>query len=274
MDLPIKAFESVDFLHSKQARLIRILCELIEPKDRFKKAGVEHTIVLFGSARTPDPSVIKEKLKQLQERLASEANPSSDTLEELREAERQLKASQYYQAAYDLSKKLTDWSLKLPKSERLHICSGGGPGIMEAANRGAMDAGGKSIGLGISLPFEQRVNRFISKELAFEFKYFFIRKYWFVLMAKSLVAFPGGFGTMDELFETLTLMQTGKVKGKTPIVLFGTDFWQSAINLDTLIEWGMISKTDLEFIHITDSVEDAFNFLVRSITTLGKAKPH
>ena len=141
---------------------------------------------------------------------------------------------------------------------------------MEAANRGASDAGGKSIGLGISLPFEQRVNPYISKELAFEFKYFFIRKYWFVLLAKSLVAFPGGFGTMDELFETLTLMQTGKVKGKTPIVLFGSDFWRSAIDLNTLVEWGMISKTDLDYIHITDSVEDAFDFLVRSISNLSK----
>ncbi len=141
---------------------------------------------------------------------------------------------------------------------------------MEAANRGASDAGGKSIGLGISLPFEQRVNPYISKELTFEFKYFFIRKYWFVLLAKSLVAFPGGFGTMDELFETLTLMQTGKVKGKTPIVLFGSDFWRSAIDLNTLVEWGMISKTDLDYIHITDSVGDAFDFLVRSISNLSK----
>ena len=270
IESPIKAYENIDFLHSKKARLIRILCELIEPKDRFKQENVDHTIVLFGSARTPDPRDAERELKHLQASLASETNPSPDTLEKVREAERQMKASKYYRAAYDLSKKLTEWSLELPESDRLHICSGGGPGIMEAANRGASDAGGKSIGLGISLPFEQRVNPYISKELAFEFKYFFIRKYWFVLLAKSLVAFPGGFGTMDELFETLTLMQTGKVKGKTPIVLFGSDFWRSAIDLNTLVEWGMISKTDLDYIHITDSVEDAFDFLVRSISNLSK----
>jgi uncharacterized protein (TIGR00730 family) len=141
---------------------------------------------------------------------------------------------------------------------------------MEAANRGAHEANGKSVGLGISLPFEQRVNDYISKELQFEFKYFFIRKYWFVMLAKSLVAFPGGFGTLDELFETLTLMQTKKVNGKAPIVLFGKEFWNELINLETLVEWGMISEDDLNYIHITDSVEDAFNFVVREVQKLGQ----
>jgi hypothetical protein len=142
---------------------------------------------------------------------------------------------------------------------------------MEAANRGAFEADGKSVGLGISLPFEQRVNDYISKELQFEFKYFFIRKYWFVMLAKSLVAFPGGFGTLDELFETLTLMQTKKVNGKSPIVLFGKEFWDELIDFNTLAKWGMISEDDLHYIHITDSVEDAFQFVVTQVQKLQEA---
>jgi uncharacterized protein (TIGR00730 family) len=267
---PIKAYKNLEFLRSDKARFIRILCELFEPEERFKVAGVENTIVLFGSARTKPSKEAAAQLKSVNELIAQSANPTETLQKQLKEAKMDLKASKYYEAAQELSQKLTEWSLQLPEKDRLLICSGGGPGIMEAANRGAHEANGKSVGLGISLPFEQRVNDYISKELQFEFKYFFIRKYWFVMLAKSLVAFPGGFGTLDELFETLTLMQTKKVNGKAPIVLFGKEFWNELINLETLVEWGMISEDDLNYIHITDSVEDAFNFVVREVQKLGQ----
>jgi uncharacterized protein (TIGR00730 family) len=260
----------LEFLRSDKARFIRILCELFEPEERFKVAGVENTIVLFGSARTKPSKEAAAQLKSVNELIAQSATPTETLQKRLKEAKMDLKASKYYDAAQELSQKLTEWSLQLPEKDRLLICSGGGPGIMEAANRGAHEANGKSVGLGISLPFEQRVNDYISKELQFEFKYFFIRKYWFVMLAKSLVAFPGGFGTLDELFETLTLMQTKKVNGKAPIVLFGKEFWNELINLETLVEWGMISEDDLNYIHITDSVEDAFNFVVREVQKLGQ----
>lgn len=267
---PIKAYKNLEFLRSDKARFVRILCELFEPEERFKVAGVENTIVLFGSARTKPSKEAAAQLKSVNELIAQSANPTETLQKQLKEAKMDLKASKYYEAARELSQKLTEWSLQLPEKDRLLICSGGGPGIMEAANRGAHEANGKSVGLGISLPFEQRVNDYISKELQFEFKYFFIRKYWFVMLAKSLVAFPGGFGTLDELFETLTLMQTKKVNGKAPIVLFGKEFWNELINLETLVEWGMISEDDLNYIHITDSVEDAFNFVVREVQKLGQ----
>lgn len=267
---PIKAYKNLEFLRSDKARFIRILCELFEPEERFKVAGVENTIVLFGSARTKPSKEAAAQLKSVNELIAQSANTTETLQKQLKEAKMDLKASKYYEAARELSQKLTEWSLQLPEKDRLLICSGGGPGIMEAANRGAHEANGKSVGLGISLPFEQRVNDYISKELQFEFKYFFIRKYWFVMLAKSLVAFPGGFGTLDELFETLTLMQTKKINGKAPIVLFGKEFWNELINLETLVEWGMISEDDLNYIHITDSVEDAFNFVVREVQKLGQ----
>lgn len=265
---PLKAYKNLDFLRGEKARFIRILCELFEPEERFKQAGVENTIVLFGSARTKAPKEAEEQLKSIDALIAEAQGTSEILLKQRKAAVIDLKASQYYEAAHALSKKLTEWSLGLPEKDRFFICSGGGPGVMEAANRGAYDAKGKSVGLGISLPFEQRVNAYVSKDLQFEFKYFFIRKYWFVLLAKSLVAFPGGFGTLDELFETLTLMQTEKVEDKTPIVLFGKAFWDELIHFDTLVKWGMISEEDLNYIHITDSVEDAFNFVVSSIKNL------
>mgnify|MGYP001457585077 CR=1 FL=1 len=265
---PLKAYKNLDFLKSEKARFIRILCELFEPEERFKENGVKNTIVLFGSARTKPLQEAEAKLKSIKALIEKNTNPNEALLKQYTEAKIDLKSSKYYEAARELSEKLTEWSQGLPEKDRLFICSGGGPGIMEAANRGAFEAEGKSVGLGISLPFEQRVNDYISKELQFEFKYFFIRKYWFVILAKSLVAFPGGFGTMDELFETLTLMQTKKVNGKAPIVLFGKEFWDELIDFNTLAKWGMISDDDLRYIHITDSVEDAFQFIVTQVKKL------
>ena len=265
---PLKAYKNLDFLKSEKARFIRILCELFEPEERFKENGVENTIVLFGSARTKPLQEAEVQLKSINALIAEAPGPDEALLKQRKQAEIDLKSSKYYEAARELSAKLTEWSQGLPEKDRLFICSGGGPGIMEAANRGASEAEGKSVGLGISLPFEQRVNDYISKELQFEFKYFFIRKYWFVMLAKSLVAFPGGFGTLDELFETLTLMQTKKVNGKAPIVLFGKEFWDELIDFNTLAKWGMIFEDDLSYIHITDSVEDAFQFVVTQVQKL------
>jgi uncharacterized protein (TIGR00730 family) len=170
--------------------------------------------------------------------------------------------------AAELAEELTKWSMNLPEQDmrRFIICSGGGPGIMEAANRGAHNAGGKSIGLGISLPFEQGVNEYTPDKLKFEFHYFFVRKYWFVLMAKALVAFPGGFGTMDELFETLTLVQTGKVTDAPPIILFGSEFWNRVVNFDALVEWGTISPEDLQLFTIVDTVEQARDAIIEQLS--------
>jgi len=162
--------------------------------------------------------------------------------------------------------RLTKWSLERTGGRRYLICSGGGPGIMEASNRGAADVeGGRSVGLGISLPFEENVNDYCTPELAFQFHYFFMRKYWFAYLAKAMVILPGGFGTLDELFEILTLRQTGKIKKKLPMVLFGTEYWDSIINLEKMVEWGTIAERDLSLVHRTDSVDDAVAFLIREL---------
>jgi hypothetical protein len=266
LNWPQKAYQNTAFLNTENARMIRVLCELTEPIQRFKDAQIDKTIVLFGSARTIHPDEAKEALKKSEALIAQEKNPSLELLGKHQAALINVKSAPYYKAALELSKKLTEWTLKLPEKERFIICSGGGPGIMEAANRGASEANGPSIGLGISLPFEQGLNEYIPKELQFEFHYFFIRKYWFVLLARALVAFPGGFGTLDELFETLTLIQTQKIQGRAPIILFGAEFWSNLINFDALVEWGMISPEDLNLIQITDSVDDAFKLIVNQLT--------
>ena len=231
---PPKAYKNMDFLISPEARSIRIQCELEEPKARLKKEGIENTIVFFGSARTPDPE--------------KEETPS--------------RQSRFYAEARELSRRLTHWSLETRRGKNAYaICSGGGPGIMEAANRGAQDAGGRSLSLGISLPHEQHVNQYSQEELSFEFHYFFIRKYWFLYMAKAIVVFPGGVGTMDELFESLTLVQTGKVQKEMPIVLYGAEFWNEVIHFDKLVEWGTISPGDVNLFKVIDSVDEAFKYL-------------
>ena len=265
---PLKAYKNLDFLNSEPARNIRILCEMTEPGLRFAKQNVEDTIVLFGSARTK-PIVVAEK--ELAVIKAAIKDPENLTVEEkrsLQQAECTIKSAPYYDAAVQLSESLTRWSMSLSKDHqrRFLICSGGGPGIMEAANLGAHNAGGKSVGLGISLPFEQGVNEYIPKELQFEFHYFFVRKYWFVLLAKALVAFPGGFGTMDELFETLTLVQTKKIEEVPPIVLFGSEFWNDVCDFDALVRWGTISSEDVDLFKIVDTVEEAHDFIVDCLT--------
>ena len=265
---PIKAYKDLNFLNSDAARNIRVLCEMTEPGLRFAEENIKDTIVLFGSARIVPIAVAQARLEEVQASIGDSDNPSAAEKRALHKAQSAVKAAPYYNMASELAEELTKWSMNLPEKDlrRFIICSGGGPGIMEAANRGAHNAGGKSIGLGISLPFEQGVNEYIPDVLQFEFHYFFVRKYWFVLLAKALVAFPGGFGTMDELFETLTLVQTKKITDVPPIVLFGSEFWNSVLNFDALVEWGTISPEDVDLFKMVDTVEDARDYIIEQLT--------
>ena len=265
---PIKAYKNLNFLNSDPAREIRILCEMVEPGLRLEAEKVEDTVVLFGSARTRPPEVAAADLQRIESEIKDPDNPTPEESRRLHFAKCNVRSAPYYSAAVELAERLTQWSMSLPDQERSRfvVCSGGGPGIMEAANRGAHQAGGKSIGLGISLPFEQGVNQYIPEDLQFEFHYFSVRKFWFVSMAKALVAFPGGFGTLDELFETLTLVQTGKTAKIPPIVLFGTEFWDEIVNFDALVKWGTISPEDLDLIHKTSDVDEAADFVIQQLT--------
>jgi len=255
--MPVKAYKNLEFLNSTYAREIRMLAEFTEPKSRFQKYNILDTVVFFGSARIKSRN---EALKNLKELKKSENVNSKSYLKRLKAAEKQVEMSRYYEEAAQLAKRLSEWSLQLPKEEgkRFIVCSGGGPGIMEAANKGARLAKGHSIGLNISLPFEQTVNQYVEPELAFEFHYFFMRKFWLVYMAKALVAFPGGFGTLDELMELLTLIQTKKIHKEMKVIVYGKDFWQRVINFDLLIEDGVISKNDMKLFDFCDTVDDAF----------------
>lgn len=261
---PLKAYNNADFLNSDAARNIRILCEMTEPRHRFAEQGIKDTIVLFGSARLRTPEEAQRALKELEDSIKDHSAPTPAEKAALHTAECGVRAAPYYTAAIELAEKLTQWSLEREKAGKspYTICSGGGPGIMEAANQGAKKAGGKSIGLGISLPFEQGVNDSVPEELKFEFHYFFVRKFWFVSMAKALIALPGGFGTLDELFETLTLVQTRKIEDKPLIVLFGSEFWNSVINFDALVEWGTISPADKDLFKIIDDIDEAADFII------------
>ena len=246
---PEKAYANQTFLNSTEERTIRILAEYYEPQARFKKYNINNTIVFFGSAR----SVNLEEA-----RLKDDKDHSSNAFRQ--------KLAGYYEDAVSLSKKLTEWATDpATKMQKYYICSGGGPGMMEAANKGAHLAGGKSIGLNVSLPMEQYPNPYISDELNFEFHYFFIRKFWFIYLAKALVIFPGGFGTMDELMEVLTLIQTHKLEKKLAVVIYGTEFWNEVINFDALVRWGTIKQSDLDLFHFSDDVQDAFDYLTKNM---------
>ncbi|NIP14936.1 MAG: TIGR00730 family Rossman fold protein [Gemmatimonadetes bacterium] len=255
-----KAYKNLAFLNSRDARTIRILAEYLEPQARFARYNVTDTVVFFGSARALPPDDAATQLE--------EAEASGDARQrEL--AQQAVRLGRYYDEARELASLLTSWSkgLELP-SRRFIVCSGGGPGIMEAANRGASEAAGISIGLGISLPMEATANPYITRELGFEFHYFFTRKFWFVYLAKALVVFPGGFGTLDELFELLTLIQTQKVDRPVPVVLYGKEFWSDVLNFDTLVKWGTISKEDLKLFHVASTPQDAFEHLRDELTRL------
>lgn len=265
---PLKAYKDLNFLNSEAARNIRVLCEMTEPGLRFAEENIQDTIVLFGSARIMPIEVAQAKLEAVQAQIVDPDTLSATEKRTLHFAHSAVRAAPYYTMAVQLAEELTHWSMSLSSKDqrRFTICSGGGPGIMEAANRGAHNAGGKSIGLGISLPFEQGVNEYIPDMLQFEFHYFFVRKYWFVLLAKALVAFPGGFGTLDELFETLTLVQTRKITEAPPIILFGSAFWNSVLNFDALVEWGTISPEDVHLFNIIDTVDEARDTIIEQLT--------
>ena len=266
MSHPDKAYKNLEFLNSPPARHIRILCEYEEPRQRFIEQQVRDTIVFFGSARTRPPKEAGEALSTAQRELrAAKGDEAHRRLEhQVKVAQRGVNMARYYAETRELARRLTEWDMA--RKSRYLVCTGGGPGIMEAANRGAADVpGGKSVGLGISLPFEEKVNRFVTPELAFEFHYFFTRKYWFLYLVKAMVAMPGGFGTMDELFETLTLRQTGKIKKPLPTVLYGADYWDKIMDLQAMVEFGTIAEKDLLLFHRSDTVDDAFDYLVAAI---------
>ncbi len=227
---PTKAYRNPEFMYSPDARALRILAEYLEPQSRLNAEGVEDTIVFFGSARLPP-------------------------------------GSKYYEAARELAFRLTTWSKGLGPEHlrRFVVCTGGGPGIMEAANRGASEARGRNVGLTISLPREEGVNPHVTRELAFHFHYFFMRKFWLAYMAKALIVFPGGYGTLDELFEMLTLKQTKRLTKPMPIVLFGTEYWNDVINFDALVRHGTIDAADVELVHRTDSVDEACKWLIERL---------
>ena len=254
-----KAYENIEFINSANGRTIRLLAEYLEPKARFKKHKIMDTIVFFGSARLMSKKDAHTALVKLQT-----SNPKSipGFGKALRLAQRSYEMSRYYEDAVELSRRLTEWSMNLETSaNRFIVCTGGGPGIMEAANKGAKKAGGYSIGLNISIPFEQFVNNYVTKDLSFEFHYFFMRKFWFAYLSKALIVFPGGFGTMDELFEILTLVQTDKIRKKLAMVIYDEKYWKSIINFDNLIFEGVISETDMKLFHFCNDIDDVFNIV-------------
>ena len=255
----VKAYQNEEFLASTDARIIRLLAEYLEPKARFKKHKIMDTIVFFGSARLKSRKEANAELTKFKN-----ANPKTITnfAQELRKAQHHVAMSKYYEDAVELSRRLTEWSMNLEtKANRFIICTGGGPGIMEAANRGAKKAGGYSVGLNISIPFEQYVNPYVTKELSFEFHYFFMRKFWFSYLSKALVVFPGGFGTFDELFEVLTLVQTEKIRKKLGIVIYDEKYWKSVVNFDALIDHGVINESDLKLFNFCNDVDSAFKII-------------
>ncbi len=241
------------FLGSPQGRSVRILSEYYGPLQRLQRNKIADTIVFFGSART-----LSKKEAQ-----AALNNVSKDADEQtIKRLKTDLKMSRYYEDARTLAGKFTTWSKGLKGTKRRYIiCSGGGPGIMEASNRGAAESGGINVGLTISLPYESSGNEWITKELDMKFHYFFMRKFWFLYLAKALIVWPGGFGTLDELMECLTLIQTQKIKKRLPIVLYGKEFWENVINWDYLVEAGTISQEDLNLFHISDDIKDTYKYV-------------
>ena len=249
-----------EFLESGEARPIRILAEYLEPLRRFKDQRIQDTVVFFGSVRVDSRERATRALRTLRARGIQTADEHYQ--EELNRSRKAVEWARYYEEARELARLLTTWSRTLPgENHRFVVTSGGGPGIMEAANRGAREAGGKTIGLNIRLPFEQGANPYITDGLHFEFHYFFMRKFWFAYLAKALVIFPGGFGTLDELFEILTLVQTDKLSKKIEIVLYGRDYWNDVFDLKPMVEWGAIAEEDLALLTYADTPTDAFELL-------------
>jgi uncharacterized protein (TIGR00730 family) len=263
---PLKAYNNREFLNSPDARIVRIISEFLEPMKRFREHGIKDTIVFFGSARIKSRAESGTRLREIQAETKKSNRAARELQERLHEAQIDFEMSRYYEDAVELSRLLTQWSLSLSGGRRFVICSGGGPGIMEAANKGARLAGGPSIGLNISLPFEQASNRYVSMNLSFEFHYFFVRKFWFVYPGKALVIFPGGFGTLDELLEVLTLVQTKKTKKRMTVLIYGKEYWDKVINFDSLVKWHTLQAKDLRLFKFANSPHEAFGYLKDELT--------
>ena len=261
-------FLNTAFLKSPAARTIRMLSEYLEPEERFRRAGIRDTIVFFGSARCPSPEDAAQQLADVDQEAARTGSVTAELREARTRAEAAVKLARYYRDAVELARRLTEWSKSLTGNRDFIICSGGSGGMMEAANRGAALAGGKTIGLNIQLPHEQSVNSYVPRELVFNFHYFFMRKFWFVYLAKALVIFPGGYGTMDEFFEVLTLIQTSKPRKVMPVVLYGNEYWDEVINFDAFVRWGTVNAKELQIFYKTDSVDDAYNYLTAKLEGL------
>ncbi len=263
-DQPL-AYMDREFLESDEGRPLRIIAEYLEPLRRLKAQNIQDTVVFFGSARVHSRTEATRALDRLKKKPARSSAEHAALLKRSRKA---VEWSRYYEDARTLANKLSKWSLSLESPRhRFVVTSGGGPGIMEAANRGAHEAGGKSIGFNIRLPFEQGANRYITDGLHFEFHYFFMRKFWFAYLAKALVIFPGGFGTLDEMFEILTLAQTQKLAKQLGVFLYGREYWEAILNLKPMDEWGAINANDLDLLKWVDSPEEAFTQLRAHLMT-------
>ena len=274
------AYENTAFVNGPDGRLLRLVAEYMEPLARFRREQIQDTVVFFGSARFRGREEADHALELLENTGSTKPAPTEEqpasppqiaagqaTQLQRKRAVAAVEMARYYEDARRLSQLLTTWSKSIPsKRRRFVVTSGGGPGIMEAANRGAWEAGGKTIGLNIRLPFEQSPNPYITPELNFEFHYFFMRKLWFAYLSKALVVFPGGFGTLDEMFEILTLAQTHKLAKKITVVIYGSDYWKRVFNLDALVDTGAISPKDLELFEFADTPEQAFALLRKGLT--------
>jgi uncharacterized protein (TIGR00730 family) len=261
------AYENPQFLNSPDGRILRIMSEYVEPLARFRREQIQDTVVFFGSARFPSRDLANKEMEDI--------GPSG--AEERRKlAQAGIDMARYYEDARKMAFLLSEWASQIPaRRRRFVVTTGGGPGIMEAANRGAREAGAKTIGLNIQLPFEQFANPYVTPSLNFEFHYFFMRKFWFAYLAKALVIFPGGFGTLDELFEILTLAQTQKLAKKILVIIYGREYWERLINFQTMVDAAAISAHDLELFKIVDSPEEGFEFLREGLTKyhLGPDRP-
>ncbi|MGA3263762.1 MAG: TIGR00730 family Rossman fold protein [Terracidiphilus sp.] len=280
LERALLAYENPGFLNSADGRVIRIVSEYLEPLARFRREQIQDTVVFFGSARFRGRAEADHELELLENTGSSQPAPSHEqpakapeiaagkaTDLQRKRAVAAVEMARYYEDARRLAGMLTRWAMTIPsRRHRFVVTSGGGPGIMEAANRGAYEAGGKTIGMNIRLPFEQAPNPYITPGLNFEFHYFFMRKLWFAYLSKALVVFPGGFGTLDEMFEVLTLAQTQKLAKKITVVIYGQDYWKKVFNLDVLVDTGAISPKDMELFSFADTPEQAFEILRQGLT--------
>jgi uncharacterized protein (TIGR00730 family) len=261
------AYMDPQFLETDDARPLRILAEYLEPLRRLKEQNIQDTVVFFGSARIHSRQQATTALERLQKKKRN-GRGTADYSAALKRGRKAVEWSRYYEDARSLAFELAKWSTSLESPRhRFVVCSGGGPGIMEAANRGAHEAGGKSLGFNIRLPFEQGANRYITDGLHFEFHYFFMRKFWFAYLAKALVIFPGGFGTLDEMFEILTLAQTQKLSKQLGVIMYGREYWEEVLNMKALAKWGAISPADLDLLKWVNTPEEAFEVLRTHLIT-------